>query len=186
MDAIELTKARNREAATGGVVLGVTLYLLVLVDYFSNLSINAGYIVSICNIFIICGLLYRFAVRYRNIRGVEMGMSYGTVYGFILLVMMFAGMIYGVLYFLQTNVIDPTYYTDLQNQIIINNDTLSDEQKDKMLNAVQEAMSNPFIVIVSSVFSTILTGAFFGLIVSAFIKREPKLEEKVEENNLTE
>ncbi|MEG1635634.1 MAG: DUF4199 domain-containing protein, partial [Rikenellaceae bacterium] len=133
-----------------------------------------GYISSILNFALIAGLLYYFTKRYGIARG-DLGMTYGNGYSFILLTMIFAGIIYGALYFVQSNYIDPAYYKNLQEQVIINNPQLTDVQKDQALQVMSGVMSNPLVVIISTIFSTLLMGAFVGLVVAVFTKRAPVL-----------
>lgn len=169
-----ITQVRNREAATAGLVLGLALSLIVILDYSFALSLKSNSLLSILNFLLISGILYIFTRRYGGLRG-KLGMTYGNGYGFILLTMIYAGVIHGALFFIQSNYIDPIYYDKIQEQMIITNPNLTDVQKDSALLLLKGVMKNPVVVIISTILSTLLMGSFIGLIVAVFTKRAPVL-----------
>lgn len=183
-DQKSISQIRNREAATAGLVLGLTLFLVVILDYFFSFSLSASYVPSILNFLLIAGLLYIFTRRYGALRG-KLGMTYGNGYGFILLTMIYAGIIYGALYFVQSNYIDPAYYKNLQEQVIMTNPKLTDAQKDQAIQVLGGLMNNPLVIIISTIFSTLLMGAFVGLIVAVFTKKAPVLFDDEESNEIS-
>lgn len=162
---------RNREAAKGGLVLGLVMYAILFVDYITEATVSMKVVTSIINVSAVSFVLYYYSRKYANYRA-NLGTTYSTAFGFIVLVSLFAGMIYGTLYFIQTNYIDPAYYEQINREIIVNNASLSNDEKDLALNMIGGYLTNPFVVIFSAMLSSILSSAFFGLVIATFVKRE--------------
>ncbi|MFI3314285.1 MAG: DUF4199 domain-containing protein [Rikenellaceae bacterium] len=163
---------RNKESAKGGLVLGLMFYLTILIEYLGVESDLATQILNFASIIAYVLVIQFYTKRYAMIRGAR-GTSFATAYGFILLTAAFAGVIYGCLYYIQTNLIDPGYYQQLQRQMIIDNPNLSNELKDEAIKVLESGDLGPVTVILSSVISTVFTCAFFGLVVAVFAKRAP-------------
>ncbi len=171
----DIKSIRNREAATGGLVLGVVLFITEFASYLAKGDQTVKTVISFVNVGLISYILYYFARRYADIRG-NMGTSYGVAFGYILIVSLFGGVIYGTLYYILTNFIDPAFYEQLGRDAIINAKNVSNDEKELALKIFKESTSNPFIVIVSAIFGTTLGSAFVGLAVAAFAKRNEVIE----------
>ena len=177
LDDYKAIKAiRNKDAATGGLFIGLALFATVILNYILPYTETIVTITGIVNFAAMSGLLYYFTMQYGKKRG-DFGMDYSTAYGFTILTMVFAGVIYGSLYFVQTSIVDPEFYTELQKTMITENTTYTNEYKDLALKTISSGiMSNPAVVIVSTILSTLLYGALLGLVIAALAKRPPKLQ----------
>ncbi len=171
-----LRATRNKDAATGGFYIGLAMFTMVLVRYFLPSTEVVEGIIGVVEFGGMAWLLYFFTIRYGKKRG-DFGMGYASAYGFVIFLMLFAGIIYGSLAFVQTNIIDPEHYTAIQETVIKNNTGFTEEQKELALMAISSGlMNNPIVVIISHMLSTLLYGAMLGLVIASLAKRPPKLQ----------
>lgn len=162
---------RNREAAKGGLVLGLVLVVMMLVNYIFDGSATIKNTASLLSVGVISIVLHYFTRGYANLRG-DIGTSYSTVFGFIVLMSVYAGLIYGTLSFVQKNYVDYAYYEQMLKSDIVNNPAFANEQKDALIQLTSIYLKNPIVIILTSLFESLLTISFFGLIVATFVKRE--------------
>ncbi len=185
MEEKEIRKFFWTEASKGGLFLGLALFVISLISYYFDLNFNYSGTVSIVQVVVISWFIYHFGRNVAVRRGDRLGFTYGQAMGFVLAMMLFTGIIFGVGEFFLQSVIDPEYYRDLY-EAVLHNSTADEELIEKALEAralVDPFLKNPLFMVISGVLSMILYGGFVGLIISAFLKRpaDPNLSERGEE-----
>ena len=166
-----LSKVFWSEALTGGLVLGIALFLWDLIGYWLNLPMAASGFASVVQFaLLIAGIIY-FSRRIRAFRGESIGFPYGTAFGFIMAMMLFTGMIYGIgQYFLQV-VIAPAYFNEVF-EVTLWDSSFSEDLIEQTLAMKQSPfMKNPVIYIFSGLFTMCIYGGLIGLIAAALMKR---------------
>ncbi len=163
-------RSKQREAATGGFILGVWLAGISLLSYEADLAgRQLGMIANILNLAGWVVITYIFSKRMASSYG-DAGFSFNQCMGFILLMMLFAGFLHGgaqwALY-----IHDPEYFKTLINTAL-SEAGISEIKGDEMVRAT-EMMANPFVMIVSGIMTTLIYGGLTGLLISAFVKRPP-------------
>lgn len=166
-----LSKVFWSEALTGGLVLGIALFVWDLIGYWLNLPMAASKLASVVQFVLLIGGIVYFCRRIRAFRGASIGFPYGTAFGFIMAMMLFTGMIYGLgQYFLQV-VIAPAYFNEVF-EVTLWDSSLSEELIEQTLAMKQSMfMNNPVIYIFSGLFTMCLYGGLVGLIAAALMKR---------------
>lgn len=175
MEENKLKKLYWTEAATGGLILGVAMFVLSFISYYFDFGLDYGSVISVIQIAIIAVAIYLMGRRMAQFRGSRLGFTYGQAMGYTLALMLFTGFIYGLgEYFLQI-VIDPAYFDELFEAALYKSG-----QSEKLIEqavAAKESMGqmlqNPAVMVISGMFSMLFTGGVVGLIVSIFIKKAP-------------
>lgn len=187
-DKSQLKKIFWTEAATGGLILGLAMFLLSLTSYYFELALNYSTLLSVIQVLLIAGVMYAMGRKMARIRGEELGFSYGQSMNFILATMIFTGVIYGLGEYVMQVWVDPQYFKDLYEAALYKStqDEALIEQALKAREQIDNVIKNPGIMVLSGIFSMIIYGGIVGLIVSAFLKRpanpfvEPTSEDKDE------
>jgi len=184
-----LSKVFWTEALAGGVVLGVILFIWDLIGYGMDMPMKGSGMTSFVQFILIAGGLIYFCRRMREFRGLALGFPYTTVFGFVMAMMLFTGVVYGVGSFFLQVVIAPGYFDDVFETMLLNsslNETLV-EQTLEMRETMSSVMKNPIIYAFSGIFTMCIYGGLVGLIVAAFIKRpaDPFAAQDTDEYNPT-
>lgn len=162
-----------RDAARYGGIIGLALMASMLINEFSGhrLAILKGAI-DFC---VLVGFIYVFARRRSQIYG-SSGFSFAQSIGYIILMMVFAGVITGVAEYLAVNFISPVYYEEAFGVAFESNPLIAAniEMYESSLEVIDELLKNPVIYIVGGVIGQIIYGGIIGLFVSAVIKRAPE------------
>lgn len=173
MDNKQLSKAFWLEASRGGLILGLILFIWSTVSYYFDMGFDYGSVVSVVQFLLLLGGVFYFAKRMATIRGNVYGFTYGQSMGFILALMLFTGIIYGVGEYILQVIVDPQYFSDLFEMTLYksNLDERLIEETLKSRKMMTGIMQNPFVMIFSGIFTMVIYGGLIGLIVSAFIKK---------------
>ena len=178
MDNAKYKKIRLREAAMGGLILGLWLSGVSLLSYVADFA--GRNIIALPNLLNIVGwvtLIFIFTKRVASAYG-DRGFSYGQSMGFIIIMMLFAGFIHGTGQWL-LYMHDPDYYISII-EVALGEAGIPDSQTEEMLKVTQ-IMYNPVVMIFSGIMSMLIYGGLTGLLISAFTKRQPK---NIDSNNL--
>ena len=160
------------EASLGGLILGLLLFGFLYLSYRWEWSIHHPTLASVTETLLIAVVSYIMARRMGRLRGAE-GFTYGQSMGFILAMMVFTGIIYGLGSYLMQVVIDPEYYRNLYEATLYNTlDETQAEQALKMRQQMNRFIQNPGVMVLSGIFSMLIYGGIVGLIVSIFTKRQ--------------
>jgi hypothetical protein len=170
-----------KSAMTYGLILGLALIVLHVVQYIMGVY-KPPFWVSLINYGAIIGIIVYGTIRFRDDE-LEGYISYGKALGFGVLMSLFASIIYGLYFFLLTNVIDPTYMESMWAMI---EETyvemgMSDDQIEAAMSIVKKFQS-PLIMVFSSIFSFVFMGTIFALITSIFLKKEKPLFDEPQSN----
>ena len=169
MEEKNLSKVFWTEALTGGLVIGVLLFVWDLIGYWLNMPLNGSGIASFVRFVILAGGIVVFCRRIRAFRGPELGLSYGTAFGFILAMMLFTGIVAGIGQFFLQVVIAPDYFDEVYEMTLLNA-AIPENLVEQML-ALRPMMKNPVVMILSGIFNYVIYGGLIGLIAAAFLKR---------------
>lgn len=120
------------------------------------------------------GLIWYYSRQYAISRGAA-GCSYGQVLGYIAMMMIFAGILYGAIKAVAVNTFAEEQYRVLLGQsmdMIKEMGVYSKSQIKQMSGMMAAVQFNPIFVLISSIFSMLCGGVFYGLIIAAFNRRE--------------
>lgn len=168
------------EALVGGTIVGVVAVAFSIVLQLMGgstaeptLGIKAVNFLSVfVNITLLFGLTRRFAAKHTP----EEGFSFGRAVGFVVAVMLFAGVISGIYsavmanFFIREEVLQSVDKVMAQLQ-----ELYTAEQFDSIYTTMQKAVINPFYLTISSVISNCFTGALVGLFVGFLTRRRPDI-----------
>ena len=164
-------KSHWRDAANGGVSLGVAIALFSVAAGLLGLYERAPWAVSMFNFAAIAVTAYVFGQRRAACYG-ERGFSYGQSLAFIASMMLFAGFIAGIGSYVTYHWVIADYYADYVDEYLgvfaaSMNASLPAGWEDMM----RAMMTNPLVILFSTMFNIVVYGIFIGLVASVFIKR---------------
>ncbi len=167
-----LNKTLWREAATGGLYLGLVYAALSLAAHFGK---SVSGVASLCNalcFFAIAGFLYFYARRAAALSGSE-GFSFGRCYLLMLRISLFAGVLAGLGQFVLINWLDPQGFQDQMDLTVatLAENGMSEREVRAAGKLTMSMMKNPIVVVLGGIFGMVIYGGLIGLIVSFFAKR---------------
>ena len=174
-----LNKIEWREAATGGLYMGVVYAALSIASRYLQANQQIVSVISAISFFSMAGFLFAYASRISRQYGVQ-GYTFFQSMRFILKMSMFAGVIAGIGMFIQ-NRIAPEI---IQQQLEVMRDFYIDKGWDAQLidqsvsmigclpvSKLPPSQLNPLFVVFGGIGSMILYGGLMGIIVSLFVRR---------------
>jgi flagellar biosynthesis protein FliQ len=184
------TKAKKSfwgEALKGGTIIGLLLVLIEFITVgFSLRDAGVAWITSLLNIAIIAYGSYHLTKRF-SAGFVAEGFSYEKGLGFILSMMLFAGVIVGFGNYILQNFVFPDYYAAVYEQAMSMAGQMMGggiEMEDMTLDMMNSVTRNPIMQVVSGVLSMLLEGIIIGLVVAIFTRRKPDIFAEAADNNL--
>jgi len=170
-----LAKISWREAATGGLWLGLALCGVSVLSYLGRMDESLSWMSSLLNFLLLAGFILFYGRRMSAFCGAQ-GYTFLQSFGFSLKMMMFAGILAGLGQFIMQTYVDPQYYRDLIESAL-RESGFSQAQIDLTMEVAID-QRNPFLMIISGAMSMILYGGLIGLLVALFIRRpsEPPME----------
>jgi hypothetical protein len=173
------TKEFWRSASNRGFIGGAALFAANLIGWGLKLEAGNSWLYELLIFCVLCPLIIVTGRRNARAAGAA-GYSYGQAIGYVLAVMLFAGVVYGVGRYLMTNFIAEAYYTELYlGQVdaalaVYQSNPMYDSMLD--MRDIMVAMNrNPFFLIFSSVIELLFKGGFLGLVACAFVVRKPDI-----------
>lgn len=148
----------------GGIYMGVALSAGVVFSYLFESA--AGWINNLSIFVAFIGVAYYMGKRYVAEHREEL-VGFGKSLGFVVVMMSFAGILYGVTTFIMYNYIAPEYYQE-QTASIINK--LGDDLPAETIDIYSAYFNSPILMIFSAVFTMIIYGIFPALIIAALVK----------------
>ncbi|MDR1585140.1 MAG: DUF4199 domain-containing protein [Prevotellaceae bacterium] len=159
-----------KSAMSCGLILG----LLFSVNFLLNVSGNAvlsllGYAVTI----IIVIATYKMAIRFRNS---DCGgyISYGKSFSLILLMFFFGAIVSALTKYIYCQFINPEYLENLLEQSMKIFESMQFPLTDEIYDNMQTLL-NPFSFTMQYIWVNVFLGAFTGVFMSFFIKKEKGL-----------
>lgn len=183
MEKKELKSLFWREAATGGLILGLSLVILYFIDYAFALGYaKGGGVITNGLFFVLIAVgLTIYGKRLAGMRG-GIGFTYGQAIGFSVALLMFAGIIAGLGQFVLQTYIDPEYYDALFEYTLLQSG-IGEDKIDTFLKARDSGITNnPIYMVIGSSIGTVLMGGLLSLFTSIFVKKSanPFAEEAAE------
>lgn len=169
-----------------GAILGVILALSSVAE---PMMITAGYIYSGAFVWVAVFvlhlyLLHRFTKQYSNSFSKDDGFSFGTGYGFIVLVSLFAGIIVGLANYIYTNIIIgyenqvDSMIATMEKILSMNEGSMPASIEPMFYQYVNELQNVVEPSIIDTVWGGALGGAFFGaifgLVIAGINSRSPQ------------
>lgn len=163
------------ELLTGGMVLGLAMFVIMVLQYL--LRDVGGFLVGLLSFAGFAAILVVLIVYGRRAAALcppdpllrPNGFSYGRAFGFSLLLSLLSGIVYGAGYFLLTEVIDPDYFGQAMNQVAemyVSSGLMTAEQ----VQAGLALMHNLFVVIFANMVAMLFQGGFLALFTSAIVR----------------
>lgn len=175
METKDVKKTFWRDAARYGGIIGVAM---IMVGSLGSLMSSGSLVNTVLQIGVVAGLLYWTLKKRADKYGNE-GFSYGQCMGYIMAMMLFAGIIFGAYSYGMANAVSPETFEETMEEAMeqaMDKNPMIDEDTAEMGMAMAKAMArNPIFHIFSGVFMMILYGALVGLVVAAFTKRNPDI-----------
>ncbi|MBR7128884.1 MAG: DUF4199 domain-containing protein [Tidjanibacter sp.] len=178
------------EALVGGTVVGlVSVAFSIVLQLLGGNSQDAAepsFLVKAINfvsVFLTVVLLFGYTRRFAAQHSLEEGFSVGRAVGFVVSMMLFAGVISGIYsavmanFFIKEEILQSVDAVMAQMQ-----DLYSADQFDSLYSTMQKAVVNPIYLTISSVISNCFTGVIVGLLVGLLTRRRPDIFADVRNN----
>ncbi len=153
-----------------GLYLGLALVVYSLLLYLASLNLNTA-LNSMIYLIIAVGLFVSLKHYRDNINGGVMTFGEGMKLG--ILISLFAGFLSGVFSYV-LHLLDPTLIDQIiqfQQEAMLEKGVPEDQVA--QMEEMMRKMSNPLIMVISSLFSMALIGSILSLVVSAILKKKP-------------
>ena len=155
-----------------GLIVGLLLSVKFLL---SAQKFNlAGFLSLTVSIYIVL-VLYRLAIKFRN-NELDGTISYKYAFRYIFQIYFYGSIILSMVILIYTKYINPDFLGDYLNVVLKAYHDIKypiDEQNTKIL----ETVLSPAPFSIANIFSGIVGGAFWGLILAAFVKKEKNIFE---------
>ncbi len=167
MEKNERKKLFWNMASLGGLYMGAVLIAGILINYF--LKNESGIITNISIIIAFVGIAFFYGKQYSKAYSIDGDIvTYSRALGFVVMMMVFAGILYGVTTFIMFNV-GKEYYLEVYNNAMVEAG-MAQETMDLMNASYEKFISSPILAIFSSIFSMILYGLFPALFIASFVR----------------
>ncbi|MCH5335291.1 MAG: DUF4199 domain-containing protein [Alistipes sp.] len=142
-------------------------------------------LLSLVHIVVIVTLLVMFTKRRVALYGAE-GYSYGQCWKYIFFVSVFAGILLGAYSVVASNFLFPEKYRELVSRslsVVAQTGIYSDDMLRGLSGMYEKLFFSPLWVVLTNVLGAALRGAFYGLFIAAFTKREAPVFPDNNDNN---
>lgn len=163
----------TKSAMINGLVIGLFLSLKFLLStQESTLLVSLGLVISVLIIFI----LFRNAIKFRDVEfdGI---ISYGKAFSYILQVYFYGSIISSLVMFIYTSYFDQVYLEMYLDKVMKFYHDINYQIDDRNYK-IMESIFKPAPFALTNIFSSIFAGAFWGLILAAFVKKEKNIFEQ--------
>lgn len=175
MDEKERRKKYRAELLTGGMVLGLAMFAILLLQYLSR-NVPSGFLggfLSFANFAAMVAVLVIYGKRAAALCPPDErhpgGFTYGRAFGLTILMSLLSGIVAGVGYYLMAEVVDPAYFGRTMDQvarIYVESGMMTAEQVREGL----ALMHNLFVVVFANMIAMLFQGGFIGLFTSAIVR----------------
>jgi hypothetical protein len=169
-----------QSASNRGFLGGTALFLVNIIGWTLKLETSeASWLYELLTFAVVCPLIIITGRRNALAAGPE-GYSYGRAVGYVLALMLFAGIVSGTGRFLLVNFIASDYYNvlnakALESAMTLYRGTALESQMAQMREPMMSALSNPFLLIISAIVNLVIKGGFLGLVLCVFMKKNPDI-----------
>ncbi len=165
-------------ASNWGFLGGAALFGVNLIGWALKLETNLPWVYELLTAAVLLPLIVVTGRRNAAASGAA-GWPFGRAWGFVVAMMMFAGVVYGVGRFLLTNFIAPEYYGVMNETLVAEAMKLYGPSMQAMMADVSPMMGammrNPFYLIFQAVVELIFKGGFLGLVLCPIFTRKPDI-----------
>ena len=163
----------NKSAMLKGLIIGAMVSLKFILGVFGSTALSViGFLISI----LVIVALYMFAKKYRDEEN-EGFMTYGEGFSCIFRTYFYGGIIGSLVILLYTAFINPEYLSGMTNEVLKMYDAMNFPVDEDMISMV-ETIYKPAPFALLNIFSSAIVGAFWGLILAAFVKKEKSIFEQ--------
>lgn len=156
-----------------GLIIGAMVSLKFILSIFGSTALSAiGFLISI----LVVVALFMFTKKYRDEEN-EGFMTYGQGFSYIFRTYLYGAILGSLVILVYTSFIQPDYLTGMTNDVFKMYDSMNISIDENMMNLV-ETIYKPTPFALMNVFSSAIVGAFWGLILAAFIKKEKSIFEQ--------
>lgn len=162
-----------RDAIGNGLITGSMLLLCVLINEFTEHELVN--VIGVVQFVALAGSIYIFT-RQRSLKYGDGGFSFSQSMAYIVVMMVFTGLLTGIGDYVSYVFISPDYYGPLIEEAMDSNRAyqMYDGEMLEWLRVVIRAMyRNPVFFMFAGVIGKIIYGGLIGLFASSLIKREP-------------
>ena len=163
-----------REALKSGTIIGIVTGCISMLQSFMESpawSSVLGWLYYI----LLALLIYAFTRKIARMSRPSDGFPYGRCIGYVFAMMIFAGVVMGLITSLTYNVIAPGMLTGtLDTTFGMLEGMYSYDDMDRMYDMMYSMMRNPLVLILSGIITMCFWGGLFGLVTSAIAQRKPQ------------
>lgn len=176
MDEKERKKKYRAELLTGGLVLGLVMLVMLVLQYLVR-NMPPGSIAGLLGL-VSFGAMVAVLVIYGK-RAAALyqpdpdlrpgGFTYGRAFGFSILMCLLSGVVYGAGYFLMAEMVDPVYFGQIMEQVArmyVKSGVMNAEQAREAMGM----MHNQLLVIFGHMLAMAMQGGFVALFTSAIVR----------------
>lgn len=158
------------EAAGGGLILGGVLAAILALSYGLDLYNKVSWAPGLLNFLAIVWITYARGRKLSVLAGREEPLSFGTVFGFMLLMLVFAGIIYGFGNYILQGLIDPEYFSRIIRDAYVAQG-IAPEKAEEAVTEITGVQGNPLAMVFGNVLVLVLTGGLVSLVTAALARR---------------
>lgn len=162
-------------AARAGLYTGGAVILVSIVGALLRLDITASWLMSLLTYVAIAAGLYIFASCRAGSYGAR-GFTYGQSMGYMLAILLFAGILIGAASYVMHALIWPEYYREAIETAVGRRlakiPGIKMEQIEDGMAMGFRMMKNPLVMIFSGTFNTVFIGGLMSLILSVFVQKK--------------
>ena len=163
-----------RDAAKGGIIIGAIVIAATYIKAWLAMSGSGmGTLFTLLELVAVVYFVYRLSKQRSMLYDSATGYSYGQNMGFVMAVMLLAGVIYGIGYYFLVNHIFSDYGAIMIEASEKAAYTMYGDMADAIVGQMYAMLANPIFWLFYGVFAMVIYGGIIGLFVSAFTKRRP-------------
>jgi len=165
-------------ASNWGLICGAALFVVSLIAWGGKFEMHKlGGVTEFLSFGVVFAAIFVTARQNAALCGAE-GYPYSRAVGFVFAMMLFTGIVYGVGEFVLANFVARDYYDALyaarmDTAMQAYAGSALEGQMAQARDMAVRMMANPFVLIFGGVLSWLCKGGFLGLIMCAFLKRNP-------------
>lgn len=166
----------NKNLWNDAAKYGAIMALAAILFNVAAIYVQSGWL-TLLSLAVFITLLFLFTRRRAALYGGgPRGYSYGQCLKFIFCMMLFAGILEGAYQIAATHWLFAARYEEMLDtsfSTIASMGIYADDQLEMAVGMARKLMYSPIWLIISSVIGSVIKGVFFGLLVAAFVKRDP-------------
>ena len=172
------------EALKGGTLIGLVTVAFSIVLQFAGERVTLASILNVASVVVTILLAFGLTRKFATTPSAEEGFSFGRAVGFVVAMMLFAGVISGVYSAVMANFfIREEVLASVDMVMADMQDLLPAEEFESTYQLMRASVVNPLLLTVSSVLSNAFFGLLMGLCLSLLTRRQPDIFAPEQNNN---